>query len=572
MVSSTSIATWRRLVVSRRCVTAIRASLLAWLAVWLVGCFPAVTPPTPARVVVSIRVDEPLRRISPLIYGVAAAGPAELAATGARLHRWGGNPNSRYNWELGNAWNAARDWEFRNGNYGNVGPADREPSGVADRFVAESRAAGAQRLLTIPALGWVARDDSNNTRSIDVPPGGGPSLNGAPEAIAGYDPTANRQTTSIASRARKGQPFTDPPDRTDGVVYQDEWIYHLVQRFGSAAADGVRYYAIDNEPDLWAETHTDVHPVQLGYDDLVAVFREYALAVKNVDPEARVLGPAVSGWTGYHYAARDRGADNFRSHTERRAHGDMPLLPWWLDQVRQHDETAGRRTLDVLDIHYYPQGPGVYGGATDEATNALRLRSTRSLWDSTYVDESWIREPVRLIPRLREWIDGYYPDTMLAIGEWNWGAERTLNGALAVADVLGIFGREGVDLAAYWTVPPVGSPGALAFAVFTNYDGQGAGFGDLALPAAAPSDLAVYGSRHSASDDLVIVLINKQSSAAPTVTVQLNSATRFARARVFRYDAADLGRIRDLGDAAVAGDELLLRVPASSITLLRVTR
>src|SRR5207248_4089884 len=125
--------------------------------------------------------------------------------------------------------------------------------------------------------------------------------------------------------------------------------------------------------------------------------------------------------------------------SDRHAHGDMPFLPWWLDQVRQHDQQLSRRTLDILDVHYYPQGKGLYAGAVDDATSALRLRSTRSLWDPGYADESWIREPVRLIPRLREWVDHGYPGTMLAIGEWNWGAEKTVNGALAIADVLGIF-------------------------------------------------------------------------------------------------------------------------------------
>ena len=88
-----------------------------------------------------------------------------------------------------------------------------------------------------------------------------------------------------------------------------------------------------------------------------------------------------------------------------------------------------------------------------------------------------------LIPRLRDWINRYYPGTRLAIGEWNWGADKTMNGALAIADVLGIFGREGVDMAAYWTSPPADSPGARAFAMYTNYDGQGRGFGDQTLAA-----------------------------------------------------------------------------------------
>src|SRR5581483_5826648 len=68
----------------------------------------------PSSVTITIDPTRVLRPISPLIYGVAHAGPDDLVALGARLNRWGGNPNTRYNWVHGNAWNAARDWEFRN--------------------------------------------------------------------------------------------------------------------------------------------------------------------------------------------------------------------------------------------------------------------------------------------------------------------------------------------------------------------------------------------------------------------------------------------------------------------------
>ncbi len=77
--------------------------------------------PPPSSIRVQIDASQPLRWISPLIYGVAAGGADELAATGASFNRWGGNPNTRYNWVLGNAWNTARDWQFNN--YGwNDGP------------------------------------------------------------------------------------------------------------------------------------------------------------------------------------------------------------------------------------------------------------------------------------------------------------------------------------------------------------------------------------------------------------------------------------------------------------------
>ena len=89
-----------------------------------------------------------------------------------------------------------------------------------------------------------------------------------------------------------------------------------------------------------------------------------------------------------------------------------------------------RRALDVLDVHYYPQGDGIYGAAADAATAARRLRSTRSLWDPTYKDESWINDTVRLIPRLKEWIQQNYPGLGFQIGEYNFGAEDHIAGGV----------------------------------------------------------------------------------------------------------------------------------------------
>ena len=61
-----------------------------------------------------------------------------------------------------------------------------------------------------------------------------------------------------------------------GDVYQDEWVNHLVRTFGQAANGGVRFYSMDNEPDLWADnTHLDVHPVRPGYDGMLSGFLEF---------------------------------------------------------------------------------------------------------------------------------------------------------------------------------------------------------------------------------------------------------------------------------------------------------
>ena len=85
------------------------------------------------------------------------------------------------------------------------------------------------------------------------------------------------------------------------------------------------------------------------------------------------------------------------------------------------------------------------------------MQAPRSLWDPTYVEKSWITKqsthgPIRLLPRLQEKIDKHYPGTRLAITEYNYGGGADISGAIAQADVLGIFGREGVFAAALWHV------------------------------------------------------------------------------------------------------------------------
>ncbi len=95
---------------------------------------------------------------------------------------------------------------------------------------------------------------------------------------------------------------------------------------------------------------------------------------------------------------------------------------------------------------------------------------------------------VRLIPRMQAWVEANYSGTKLAISEYSWGAMCHINGALAQADVLGIFGREKLDLATLWGPPSSEQPGAFAFRMYRNYDGQGNGFGETGVRAAAPTN------------------------------------------------------------------------------------
>lgn len=519
-------------------------------------------PTATGQILVAIDVNADVRAISPYIYGVAKRDPTAVAGLEATINRWGGNPSSRFNWTIGHAWNAGGDWEFRNLNY------DATSGSESDRFVAGDTDQGMASIITVPALGWVARSDRNSDQSLNVPADGGPaaSQNGA---IAGYDPAANRLRTSVPSLPRKPGPFVLNPAPSSPLVYQDEWVNHMVTLFGTASHGGVGFYAIDNEPMLWSQTHRDVHPARVGYEELARVFLDYSAAVKSVDRSAQVLGPESCCWADYWYSELDRGTDAFATHADRTAHGNVALIPWFLRTVRQHDAATGQRTLDVLTVHYYPEARNVATDASNPSLDALRLRTTRSLWDPTYADESWINDPVMLIPRLKAWVAAEYAGTRIGITEYNMGGGNSISAGLAEADVLGIFGREGIYLATYWTAPKQGSPAWFAFRMYRDADTSHHGFGATSIRAtsSSPTTVSAFASKEPGWVDVMLVNNDLQSGHDLQIDLKGNSAS--GAVRRFQYSSANASAIERLTDMAPSAT-LRVAVPAASITLLRV--
>ena len=158
--------------------------------------------PTPvvAQPIISIDFGKNRQPISPYIYGMSQA-PQDIAKdANITLNRLGGNPYSTYNWTLGNARNAGSDWEFRNYSR-ETDPAYKLPSGLADMFFKGNKSFGADSLLTVPTLGYVARNDDNNTMSQNVPSEGGGPVSSGSEAIQGYDPKEEPGIGCCALRA-----------------------------------------------------------------------------------------------------------------------------------------------------------------------------------------------------------------------------------------------------------------------------------------------------------------------------------------------------------------------------------
>lgn len=525
----------------------------------LILLFPVLAAAQTVTVTVTIDANANRRAIAPQIYGVAFADAATLNDLNVPLNRSGGNAASRYNWQA-NASNRAADWYFQS-----IGEASATAGEAGDTFISSTKQAGAQAMLTIPMLDWVAKLGPNRAKLCSFsqakygpqtdsdwqwyPDAGNGILRSTGKEIVGNDPN----DAHIAANS----------------AYQQGWVQHLVSRWGTAANGGLRYYILDNEHSLWHSTHRDVQPEGARMEAVRNKMLDYAAKIKAVDPGALLVGPEEWGWSGFVYSGYDQQYGSrygWGNLPDRAAHGNMDYLPWLLSQLKTQTVANGLKPLDVFSVHFYPQG-GEFSNDTSSTMQLRRNRSTRALWDPNYTDETWIATQVRLIPRLREWVNTYYhAGTPIALTEYNWGAESHINGATAQADILGIFGREGLDLAARWTTPAASTPTYQAMKMYRNYDGAKSGFGETSVRAAAPNpdELSAFAALRASDGALTVMVINKVLSGSIPVTLALSNFSP-STARVYQLTSANT--ITRLADVAAVGSSLSATVPAQSVTL-----
>jgi hypothetical protein len=523
----------------------------------------AVVLGTNAPVSISINASSNRIPISPLIYGVAfASSSSVLQDLNAPLHRSGGNGTTTYNWQI-NAWNHAADWYFES-----IAESSSAAGDDGDDFIQESKSGGAQAMLTIPMIGWVAKlgPGRASLASYSVSKYG-------PQT--GSDPYWSDAGNGVSLATGLDITTNDPTDANlaADTNFQAGWVQHLTNQWGTATNGGLVYYIMDNEWSLWDSTHRDVHPVGATMDEVFTNYCNYATMVKGIDPNALVAGPEEWGWSGYLYSGYDQQWSGVHKdytpahYPDRIAHGGQDFGPWFLSQAQQSSQTAGQRLLDIFTLHCYPQEGSVSGNAVDSATELLRNQSTRVFWDTNYVDPSWINSVIALIPRMRSWVTTNYPGTKIGITEYNWGAEPYINGATAQADILGIFGREGLDLATRWTTPDPSTPTYKAMKMYRNYDGNKSTFGDTSILTVVPNpdNLSAFGAVRTSDGAMTLMVINKDLNNATPITANITNFN--ATGTVQRWQLTSANVITQLANITLTNKVLGDMVPAQSITL-----
>ena len=396
-----------------------------------------------AQVTVTVDAAANRRPINPNVYGVAYATTAQLLDLNVPLNRYGGNNTTRYNWQL-NADNRGNDWYFES-----IAESQRHAPASAATLSSPTRARPAREpMITIPMhrLGRQARRrtaaSSPASRSPSTAPQTGSDWQWFPDAgngIRSQRPARHRQRPERRQRAvdarlpaglgaAPGQPLGH--QRAGGAA-----LLHPRQRAQHLALDASRRPADRRDDGRGPRQDRRLTPARS---------RPSTRARWSSGPRSGAGAATSSAATTSSTAASTAGAS-------------CPIAPptaarttcrWLLDQLApaiDSDRPAAARRLHRALL---PAGRRVRrrrlarrcscGATARRARCGIRTTSTRP-GSTTRAARS---------RGCGSWVDTTTTRARRSASPSTTGAPKShINGATAQADILGIFGREGLDMA-----------------------------------------------------------------------------------------------------------------------------
>jgi len=499
-----------------------------------------------------INTAEDRTPISPYIYGVNIIDFDTESDVGYTTNRFGGNRSTPYNWE-NNFSNAGSDFMQINDQWHlfvqglNTNVFGDAPGVVYESFVDSTLAGGVDAILQLPVAGYVSGDE---------------------DGVVSCAAPCDRWVPTFANKP--GENYQFPPDLTDNAVFIDESIVHMIDLFGTAEEGGIKFYEIGNEPTLWNSTHPFIRPTPVGIEEMISIQLEYGAMIKRIDPSSQTLGFSAFGFFAW---------EAFLNIDENIWRNDFDsFLSFYLDQMRQAEEEVGQRLIDIVDVHIYPEHMSRPSGNrvafSDENSiemNDARVQSPRSLWDPTYIEDSWItqvrNEPIMMVRTIKERVEEHYPGTKIAITEWEYGPSIDQFAiGLATAEVLGIYGREEIYMANHFFDADSFTEGG--FRLFTNYNGDGGTYGNINVNASNPDveNVSIYSSVKEGDNDneLHIILINKDQNNTLNASVSINSVQTYIEGMAYSFTDANEKPVFDGIVTDINNNSFTYEIPAFS--------
>jgi hypothetical protein len=238
------------------------------------------------------------------------------------------------------------------------------------------------------------------------------------------------------------------------------------------------------------------------------------------------------------------------------------------------------RSLDIFDIHAYPDVPDTSGWSQTQK-QALSARIYRDYWDPSYVSESgsinqnWATfiQPNKTIPfripRKRAIANMIYPGPPLSITEW-FAGESDFSTALGDADAYGILGCERAYLASRWVAPDPSNSNYQVLKLYRNYDGQHHAFATMSVSDTNNGDpnlFSSYAALDSTGKTLTIMVLNNDPGNAVQTQFAING---FAPQQVTTYTLSSTNPTKIVASSTTAWSSTTRFAPYTA-TLLVLT-
>ncbi len=514
---------------------------------------------------VTIQVDALQGRsaISPYIFGknsnvsddpgspVSAAQWKLMRDAGLRFTREnGGNNLSKYNWRL--KITSHPDW------YNNVYQHNWD---YAAKTLGDSMP-GTQGMWGFQLIGKAASTTSHNFD--DGTYNGSMWWTGVTQNLAGGG-TPNGGGGSTAAVDGNPNLYLENWTADSSVAILDHWFGNNGLGYDS---NKIRYWSMDNEPDIWSGTHDDIMPVQPSAEAFMQLYFTAAKKARLKFPAIKLTGPVpASEWQWYAWNNTKITGNDGLSYT---------WLEFFIKRISEEETASGIRLLDVIDIHSYPgetndadivQLHRLYFDTTYNYPGANGVKTTAaSGWDNSITQEY-------VFERCNRWLNHYMGPNhgvTLAVSEYgitNNSADVT---SVNYASMLGTFAANKVEFFSPWDW----FPGMWeTMHLFSRY-------GKTTSVQSVSSDelnVSAYSSVNTANDSLSVILVNRSLSGTKTINLNISNfavpSGTYTTKQLKSLPATETfvshtSNALVSGTAAAAANSLTITLPALSTTAI----
>jgi len=485
----------------------MKALSIATISLILLISVNSVFSQTPVRIDIDLTKSQ--KPVSPFIYGKNNVLPSTFLSSGTTteitrakeagvrfVRQSGGNNSTKYNWR--NKLSSHPDW------YNNIYLNDWD-NAAKNMF---AKLPGVEGMWSFQLLGKTAANSQHNFN--DGAYNGSQWWQGVNQNLAGggQPNTANPSGKALVEGNPDLYLMNWPADSTVGIL--DKWFGQNGLGYDK---NRIRYWNMDNEPEIWSGTHDDVMKTQCTAEEFMQLYFKVAKAARAKYPDIKLVGPVPANeWQWYSWG------NGISSGGKK-----YPWLEYFIKRIAEEEKASGIKLLNVLDIHYYP-------GSKDPTTC---VQFHRVFFDRTYIypeangvkevnggwDNSINKEYI--LGRCNDWLTNYMGANHgvgLAVTETGMASKDANVQAVWYASTMGEFMKNGVEIFTPWSWN-IGMWEALH--LFSRYN-QG---NYVQATSQNETLVSAYPTVNETTDSMTVVLINRSLTLKETVNLNFAGYT-----------------------------------------------